>query len=163
MDAVFALIAQLNLPIKSDKTTLGGGNCFFHALVQQGRREGVEIHAPNHRWLRERVCDFALNSTNPMVLEMRKNSEAASISPTWDEFWGNMRRNGVFVEGPVVEVCSVYLSTRIWIISPANNKHNPWLEIKVVLTFPPEFLSFWATHQEFTINRFSQPWEWTNC
>lgn len=132
MDAVFARIATLDLPIKSDRKTLGGGNCFFHALVQQGKRDGVHINGRNHRYLRERICDFALNSTHPMVLKMKENFDsraATSNSVSWEAIWRKMRRIGVFVESPVVEVSAIYLQHSIWVISPENKETNPWLEV----------------------------------
>ena len=129
MDTVFARIHELTLPLQPDRNTLGGGNCFFHALIQQGKRDGVLVKGGNHQWLRERVCEFALSSSNFTVTTMRENFNCNAIDVSWDMFWSKMKRKGVFVEGPVAEVTAQFLGINIIVVSPLNNVNNPWLEI----------------------------------
>ena len=58
MDAVFSKIEESKLPLLRDKRTLGGGNCAFHAILQQGKRNGVELGVTNHAALRLQVCNL---------------------------------------------------------------------------------------------------------
>lgn len=133
MEAVFETIASLDLPLISDKSTLGGGNCLFHALIQQGHRQTVmRKSGGNHEHLRRSICDFALNATHPDVLTMKQNFDTGANddgSPLWEEFFTNMMKKGVWADGPVLPVAALYLGYNVYVVSPGNNQCNPWLEI----------------------------------
>ena len=130
MDTVFRRIKELELPFESDKNTLGGGNCFFHAVLQQGKRDGISVGGMNHQWLRERIADYATKSSNGTVALMKENFDLnAGSKMSWIDFWKRMRKKGEFVEGPVVEVTALFLGINIIVVSPENNNRNPWLEI----------------------------------
>ena len=73
------------LPLTMDTPTYGGGNCGFHAIVQQLRRFGVTY---NHLQLRRLVCQYALGS--PDVALLRDNFNAVSTDArAWEELFGS--------------------------------------------------------------------------
>lgn len=113
----------MELPFVTDKPTLGGGNYFYHAIIQQGRREGVRV--PKGK--------FALRSTKEEVLRYKENfNNLAEDTQTalWDDIWSNMSRKGVWAEGPVVQITAMFLETDIYVISASNNSKNPWLHVR---------------------------------
>ena len=132
MDEVFNTIKIMDLPLVSDKPMLGGGNCAFHALIQQGRRACIKVTLTNHDHLRRSVCQFAMNSAQPEVLEYQENYNKIANdcgTPQWVEFFRNMERRGVWAEGPVLPMAAIYLNHNIYVISTTNYKGNPWLQL----------------------------------
>ena len=133
MEAVSATIAALDLTLISYKPTFSGANCCYHALIQQGRRATITLKASHHEQLRRNVCDFALNATNPAVLEMKVNFDVNASNdgtPLWDDFFKTMKKKGVWVDGPVLPVASFYLEYNVYVVSPRNTQANPWLELR---------------------------------
>ena len=73
-DRIKDALQRVGLPLKLDKGTLGDGNCWHRAVIQQCRRAAVGIDKlTNHADLRSRVCQLALGEKLGVVKEMRKH------------------------------------------------------------------------------------------
>ena len=131
-DSVLEIICKLELPLMQDKRTYGGGNCLFHAILQQGKREGVQIPFHHHSELRAHLCNFALTTTDPEILEMKTNyNRVATLAggKSWDAFFTKMKRVGVWAEGPVLRVVAIFLRVNINVVSTSCSAKNPWLSL----------------------------------
>ena len=120
MEAILDLITELELPLTSDRTTLGGGNCGFHALIQQFKRPNVNIAYKSHFDLRSQVCNFALTSRNPKLIKMKDVHDTiakASGSMTWDVLFEGMKKKGEYMTGPVLPVAAMFLEVNVNVIS----------------------------------------------
>ena len=130
MDSIKKLITEMELPLLFDRETLGGGNCGFHALIQQGKRAEVDLGVVGgHMELRAQVCNYALTSKDPKVIVMKKfHDDLAKEQGTsnWEDFFNNMKKKGVWMHGPVLPVAALYLNFNINVISQSCKETNPW-------------------------------------
>ena len=95
------------LPLVMDSPTPGRGNCFFAAVCQQLQRPELlcRNNCYNATTLRKAVCNFALAKESEDVKRLalsHNDSAVTSLRAPWDTFFTNMKRTGVFAEGPVL-------------------------------------------------------------
>ena len=130
MDALLKLIADMELPLIMDEPTPGKGNCFFAALCQQMRRPEVGLeNLYTVQSLRRLTCEYAMSDKDERVNILRENYEVTASKP-WNIFFSEMRKNGIYAEGPLVFVCAYMLGRNIIHISSSNKNVNPWYLIQ---------------------------------
>ena len=128
MEIISNLINEMELPLAFDKPTIGGGNCGFHALIQQGRRPNVHLGYKSHLELRAQICNFGLTTTDPQVLKMKAVHDAVAKEEgtwNWDQLFQKMKKKGEWMDGPILPVAAVCLGHNINVISPKCNQMNP--------------------------------------
>ena len=122
----------LRLPLVMDVPTPGKGNCFFAAVVQQlnNRLEFGKSNLFTAASLRKLVCEFALEKDNVHLKELAEQHDANAVTTmrtNWAGYFANMRKNGVYAEGPVVYVTALFLQLDIAVISFGNKITNPYM------------------------------------
>ena len=121
----------LHLPLVMDAPTPGRGNCFFAAICQQldYRNELGIQNVYSHSQLRRAVCEFALAREHPQIKTLAEEHDATAITlrSTWKVFFTNMKKNGVFAEGPVVHCTAIFLHVDDAVISLRNTPSNPFM------------------------------------
>ena len=120
------------LPLIMDKPTPGKGNCFFAAICQQlnHRTELNASNVYNAAQLRKQVCDFALAKSHPLVQKLATEHDQNAVPclrVPWESLFTNMKKNGVFAEGPVLNVTALLLQLDIAVLSFGNTALNPYL------------------------------------
>ena len=129
-EALLKVIADLELPLFMDDLTPGKGNCFFAAFCQQMRRPEVGLeNLYTVTSLRCLICDYALTEIEERVVTFRNEYEKIAAKP-WNIFFNEMRKNGVYAEGPVPFVAAYMLNRNIIHISLTCKSNNPWYLIK---------------------------------
>ena len=102
-DQIMINIRRLGLPYTLDELTLGDGNCFFRAIIQQCKRLEVYITLPkevktfvdtdDHYGLRKWVkkCVFASNH-----IKVQKKTLEPFLAKPWKQYWSDeyMMKNG---------------------------------------------------------------------
>ena len=91
MKEINQLIKDLELPFVMDVRTIGRGNCFFHAVLQQIERHELHLddyQGYDHHKLRTKVCEFAINSDNDTVKTMAVNYDSLHGTGSWVHFFG---------------------------------------------------------------------------
>ena len=133
---------------KIDKLTKGEGNCFMIATMQQLRREEVyeksrpevrEIAASmNHRCLRRSVYDWLMEHlTHPKIKRMRElynldqdvKKDLGEESKTWDAYWNDMLKDGIWADNWFVQASALFLEMDIWIMDTTCTKKNPYFQV----------------------------------
>ena len=122
----------LRLPLVMDAPTPGRGNCFFAAVCQQlnNRPELGQQNVYTAAQLRKQSCEFALAKEDEIVknLAAQHNANAAmSLRTPWDVYFANMKKNGVFAEGPVLYIVALLLRLDIAVMSFGNTISNPYM------------------------------------
>ena len=82
--------------------------------------------------LRNEVSEFVLVRSQPMVqilVKEHNNNAAVSLRAPWDSFFANMKKSGVFAEGPVLYCTALLLRLDIAVMSFGNTILNPYLLI----------------------------------
>ena len=113
------------------RNTKGGGDCFFHALVDQLSdpeikatvRKEVRGKSINSTAIRERVVDFARRNQDNLlgdetVLNMLESDEANAggdrdVPTIWDEYLRDMRRPGEWATELIVKIAAIYFGKDI--------------------------------------------------
>ena len=113
------------------RNTKGGGDCFFHALVDQlsdpqiraSVRNEVKGKPINAKAIRERIVDFARRNQDLLlgdetVLNMLEADEARAggdrdISTIWDEYLRAMRKPGEWATELIVKIAAHYFGKDI--------------------------------------------------
>ena len=73
-DRIMDAVRLVGLPLKLDRRTIGDGNCWHRAIIQQSQRVSVGIAGlTSHGDLRARVCQLALRAELQVIKEMKKN------------------------------------------------------------------------------------------
>ena len=120
MEGILNLIKEMQLPLVMDSPMCGGGNCEFYGIIQQAKRADVDIAFRNHIELRSNVCNFALTSLSPNILQLRvKYSELYG-----DLAWEELLEKGEWIHGPVLPVAALFLNHHINVISLRCNNKN---------------------------------------
>ena len=110
MDAV----QRVGLPLKLDQRTIGDGNCWHRAIVQQSLRLSVGISGlTSHVDLRAKVCELALRAELQVIKEMRKNWVQKE---PWSAYWERMSRNKVWADHPFIQVTAWLLERDIFVV-----------------------------------------------
>ena len=109
-----------------DERTLGDGNCFPRAAKQQCDRPAVKVNSIQcHRDLRKKVTDYMLQSDDRVVVDMKRRWAELEVRWSWESYWKNMAREGVWVEEVFVWATAWYLNRDIWIIWDTATPQNP--------------------------------------
>ena len=90
MPTVNQKIADLELPFMMDDRTKGRGNCFFHAILQQVKRQELKLETyekHDHRKLCADLCDFATTRNNESVATMAANYDLINGDDSWNAFF----------------------------------------------------------------------------
>ena len=113
------------------RNTKGGGDCFFHALVDQlsdpqiraSIRNEVKGKPINAKAIRERIVDFARRNQELLlgdetVLNMLESDEAGAggdrdIPTIWDEYLRAMRKPGEWATELIVKIAAHYFGKDI--------------------------------------------------
>ena len=77
-----------------DKKTKGIGDCFFHTIIQQLKREEsdvIDLYV-DHKKLRTDVCKYALKADNLNVITLKNNYNDLVKEETenWNNFFTKM-------------------------------------------------------------------------
>ena len=133
---------------KLDQLTKGAGNCFMVSTMQQLRREEVyaasrsevkEIAASmNHRLLRLSVYKWIKkHSTHPKLISMKEMYELDQVikkdlgeeTKTWDEYWNNMLKDGIWADNWFVQATALFLEMNYWILDTSCSKKHPYFQV----------------------------------
>ena len=145
-------IRQTELPFKLDEVTIGDGNCFTRAVLQQCQRNPVknylrnrQVYLRNYMELKKNVCQFMLKESNvPMLREFKVRFEArqgearsrGEHAHTWNQYWMTMTKDGEWVDAVFVQATAWYLYSDIHLIPTATaTKENPFFTINGNYTF----------------------------
>ena len=145
-------IRQTELPFKLDEITIGDGNCFTRAVLQQCQRNAVKnylrsrgLNLGNYMELKKNVCQFMLKENNvPMLREFKVRFEArqgearlrGENAHTWNQYWMTMAKDGEWVDAVFVQATAWYLYSDIHLIPTATaTKENPFFTINGNYTF----------------------------
>ena len=145
-------IRQTELPFKLDEITIGDGNCFTRAVLQQCLRNpvknylrGRQLNFGNYMELKKNVCQFMLKENNvPMMREFKVRFEArqgearlrGEHAHTWNQYWKTMAKDREWVDAVFVQATAWYLYSDIHLIPTATaTKENPFFTIKGNYTF----------------------------
>ena len=146
------IIRQTELPFKLDEITIGDGNCFTRAVLQQCQRNAVKnylrsrgLNLGNYMELKKNVCQFMLKENNvPMLREFKVRFEArqgevrssGEHAHTWNQYWMTMAKDGEWVDAVFVQATAWYLYSDIHLIPTATaTKENPFFTITGNYTF----------------------------
>ena len=145
-------IRQTELPFKMDEITIGDGNCFTRAVLQQCQRNPVknylrsrQLNLGNYMELKKNVCQFMLKESNvPMLREFKVRFEArqgearlrGEHAHTWNQYWMTMAKDGEWVDAVFVQATAWYLFSDIHLIPTATaTKENPFFTINGNYTY----------------------------
>ena len=150
MDSLTTTILRCNLKLTLDYPTEGFGNCFPNAIVQQCRRPEVKAwllkNMPgaiftSSQNLRLKVKNFALNSQEQAVLNIRKRYEE-DIEPvdkqSWGEYWAQMGRNGTWVDHIFIQMTAWFMKLDMMILTTSSRPENPFIHLSGNLRTIPE-------------------------
>lgn len=146
------IIRQTELPFKLDEITIGDGNCFPRAVLQQCQRNLVKNYLRNRQVnlrtymeLKKNVCQFMLKESNvPMLREFKVRFEArqgearlrGEHAHTWNQYWMTMAKDGEWVDAVFVQATAWYLYSDIHLIPTATaTKEKPFFTINGNYTF----------------------------
>ena len=146
------IIRQTELPFKLDEITIGDGNCFPRAVLQQCQRKLVKNYLRNRQVnlrtymeLKRNVCQFMLKESNvPMLREFKVRFEArqgearlrGEHAHTWNQYWMTMAKDGEWVDAVFVQATAWYLFSDIHLIPTATaTKENPFFTINGNYTY----------------------------
>ena len=146
------IIRQTELPFKLDDITVGDGNCFTRAVLQQCQRNPVKnylrsrmVNLRNYMELKKNVCQFMMKESNvPMLREFKVRFEArqgearlrGEHAHTWNQYWMTMAKDGEWVDAVFVQATAWYLYSDIHLIPTATaTKENPFFTINGNYTF----------------------------
>ena len=146
------IIRQTELPFKLDDITVGDGNCFTRAVLQQCQRNPVknylrsrQVNLRNYMELKKNVCQFMMKESNvPMLREFKVRFEArqgearlrGEHAHTWNQYWMTMAKDGEWVDAVFVQATAWYLFSDIHLIPTATaTKENPFFTINGNYTY----------------------------
>ena len=124
-------IGRAQLPLRLDEDTIGDGNCFPRAMVQQFQRPQVKlflqsrgINIPDYMSLRRKVVHFARRNMHTRQFQtMRENYDftqenlAEDETPrTWEEYWQAMLVDREWPDNFFIQACAWYLQMNIVIV-----------------------------------------------
>ena len=132
LDLLKLAIDRTELPLRLDYDTPADGNCFSHAVVQQGRRPSVREYLElqgksltTFMQLKEDVRQFVLYGKHlPSVRGLKASFEqkqgvlAREGEPTrgWSTYWEDMATNGTWADDIFVQATALYLDLPIFLI-----------------------------------------------
>ena len=143
-DAILKHCWLLKLPMKLDKLTIGVGNCFMVAVLQQLRRQEVYNNLSNElkhmadcldqMKLRKVVVDFIRQlPEHPQVNYMKErfapDPNVINGPKTWNEYWEMMLIDCNWASGDFVQATAWYLHHDIWIMDTSCTEQLPLIII----------------------------------
>ena len=121
-DRIMAAVRRVGLPLRLDQRTIGDGNCWHRAIVQQSRRLSVGIAGlTSHDELRERVCQLAVRAELQVIKEMREHWMQGE---PWSAYWERMSRNKVWADHPFIQVTAWLLERDIFVVLDTASSKN---------------------------------------
>ena len=139
---IMMMVKKLELPYQMDEVTLGDGNCFPLAILQQCNRQDIKkslacsiksiIEQNNPTLLRRAVYNFIESSQDHQVLDFKLNYEkivAPIYKKTWNMYWNEMLSNHTWAESVFIQSTAWFLNLDIVIITTTNTKEQPYLTI----------------------------------
>ena len=130
------LLERLDLPCKCGRTTIAGGSCFFHAVIDQlslpGSRQKVSNRAstiPDYLELRREAIRFM--ATNRELHEIDKfiqKKVAIEETRTWESYLEWMSDPGTYVDFFTIWCTAIFLGKDIMLAnnSPQAARQQPW-------------------------------------
>ena len=107
-------VRRVGLPLKLDQRTIGDGNCWNRAIVQQSRRVSVGIVGlTSHEQLRSSVCQLAERAELEVIKEMKKHWVRKE---PWNAYWERMKQNKVWADHPFIQVTAWLLERDIFVV-----------------------------------------------
>ena len=143
-DAILRHCRLHKLPMKLDRLTLGVGNCFMVAALQQLKTPEVHQNLNDelkqmaidldHMKLRRQVVDFIQKNEDREQVKYMKEifvpDPAVVDGPkTWEEYWEKMLIDCTWASGDFVQATAWFLKHNIWIIDTSCIEGNPFLTI----------------------------------
>ena len=134
----------LNLQMKLDKLTIGVGNCFMVAVLQQLTRPEVYNNLRDEfkkladnfdqMQLRRQVVGFIRQEANhPQVIYMRErfapDPDLVNGPKTSNDYWEMMLVDCNWASGDFVQATAWYLNNEIWIIDTSCTRQHPFIRI----------------------------------
>ena len=132
MEMLKMAISRTRLPLRLDNDTPGDGNCFSHAVVQQGQRASVREYLERQgktittfMKLKEDVRQFVLRGKDlPSVKGLKASFEQkqgvlaqqGKSTRGWSTYWKNMVKNGTWADDIFVQATSLYLNLPIFLV-----------------------------------------------
>ena len=140
---IMGVVSQLELPLKLDKLTKGDGNCFPLAIIQQCKRPEIMSYirpaikrfvnkGDGHSFLRKEVRNFIMKSKTERVKLFRfqyEQTDGPANSETWEQYWGRMVTDKIWVDYWFVQATAWYLQLDMWIITTSSTNNSPYIEI----------------------------------
>ena len=121
-DRIMDAVRRVGLPLKLDRRTIGDGNCWHRAIIQQAQRVSVGIAGlTSHGDLRARVCQLALRAELHVVKEMRKHWVQKE---PWSAYWERMKGNKVWADHPFIQVTAWLLERDIFVVMDSATPKN---------------------------------------
>ena len=127
-------VIKAGLDLVCDKMTIANGSCLFNAVFQQAKRPEILQHlcnvqkngvfAPdNPETLRDFLSNFMKESKDAAVLRMREQYYAGCVEgqTTWEEFWENMAKPGVWANEYVLKALALFLETDMNIVMDSGH------------------------------------------
>ena len=113
-DRIMDAVRRVGLPLKLDRRTIGDGNCWHRAIIQQSQRVSVGIAGlTSHGDLRARVCQLALRAELQVIKEMRKHWVQKE---PWSAYWERMKGNKVWADHPFIQLTAWLLERDIFVV-----------------------------------------------
>ena len=123
---IMMMVRRLGLPYEMDEVTLGDGNCFPLAILQQCKRRDIYTNLENSikqvtgqkdpSVLRRAVYQFIKNSKDPQIIEFKLNYEelvAPIYKKTWQTYWTEMLTNRTWAESIFIQATAWFLKLDI--------------------------------------------------
>ena len=143
-DAILKHCQLLKLPIKLDSLTLGVGNCFMVAVLQQLRRP--ELHnnlsdelkqmsvGLDQMKLRRFVVTFiSQKQDNPQIIYMKErfapDPELINGPKSWEEYWEKMLHDCNWADGDFVQATAWFLKHDLWIVDTSCTEQHPFIKV----------------------------------
>ena len=115
--------------ITYDVLTLGDGNCFYHAIVQQLRRPELrqyvdsDLRFDDHLKLRMAVVNFIRQNNDAELFRNYREVFTTSLQHndiTWEQILQSQERNSVYVEELFIRATAIMLNVNILVTSENN-------------------------------------------
>ena len=128
-------ISALGIPYCVDNETIGDGNCFFRAVLQQLHR-GDNFQYQSHRELRMKVVDYVerdiqlqhndvfQTGKQQYIIERKYGNE--SNEQAWQRLLIEMRCCGKWADDIFILCTALFLQQNIKVTSCLQNKLHPW-------------------------------------
>ena len=132
MEMLKLAIVRTGLPLRLDYDTPGDGNCFSHAVVQQGQRASVRKYLERQgktittfMQLKKDVRQFVLRESRlPSVMGLKASFEQkqgvlaqqGKSTRGWSTYWEDMVKNGTWADDIFVQATSLYLNLDIFLV-----------------------------------------------